>query len=303
MTPDSAQLNVSTSVTALAAPPLLATYALANNETEEVLQFFSQRPRHTFVMSGFVRDNSLSADFNRGTFYGCRDESGKLLGVALIGHAIFVEARLDPAIKDFASLAQRFTRAHMIMGEQKVIDRFWRLYRDGGQPARHTCREVLLELTTPVNRFESIADLRIARRDDLNLIVPVHAALAFAESGVNPLDLDADGFRARCAHRVEQGRVYVLIENGKLIFKADVISDTPDVVYVEGLYVRPECRGRETGTRCLAQMSRELLPRTKSIVGLVNEAKPDALRFFAKIGFRQREVYDTIFLEKKVNKA
>ena len=127
--------------------------------------------------------------------------------------------------------------------------------------------------------------------------------MAFAESGVNPLDLDADGFRARCAHRIEQERVYVLIENGKLIFKADVISDTPDVVYVEGLYVRPECRGRETGTRCLAQMSRELLPRTKSIVGLVNEAKPDALRFFEKIGFRQREVYDTIFLEKKVNKA
>src|SRR5437016_678708 len=183
MTPGSAQLKTSASVTALVAPPLVATHALANDETDEVLHFLSQRPLHT-------------------------------------------------------------------------------------------CREVLLELTTPVKRFEPIADLRIARRDDLNLIVPVHAALAFAESGVNPLDLDADGFRARCAHRVEQGRVYVLIENGKLIFKADVISDTPDVVYVEGLYVRPEHRGREIGTRCLAQMSRELLPRTKSIVGLVNEATP-----------------------------
>ena len=296
MRPDFTQAN--DSAVALAAAPLVTTRPLANDETEEVLDFLAQRPGHTFVMSGFIRDNGLTAGFNRGTFYGCRDESGKLLGVALIGHAIFIEARADAAIEDFAAVAQRFAGAHMIMGEQEITERFWRYYRDGGQPAYRTCREVLLEMTEPPNEFEPQPELRIARADDLDLIVPVHAALAFTESGINPLSVDADGFRARCRRRIEQGRVFLLVADGELIFKADVISETPEVIYVEGLYVKPEHRGRSLGTRCLAQMSRELLRRTKSIVGLVNEDKPEALRFLRRVGFTRRSTYVTIFLGK-----
>ena len=299
MTPGATQPT--TLAAAMAATSLVTARPLANDETEEALDFLAQRPRHTFVMSGFIRDNGLTAGFNRGTFYGYRDESGKLSGVALIGHSIFVEARSAAAIADLAALARRFTRAHMIMGEQEITERFWSYYRDGGQPAHRLCREVLLELNEPANQFDAAADLRIARVEDLNLIVPVHAALAFAESGTNPLDIDADGFRARCRRRLEQGRVFALVEDGELIFKADIISDTPDVIYVEGLYVSPEHRGRGIGARCLAQMSRELLRRTKSIVGLVNEDKHDALRFLTKAGFKRVSTYVTIFLKQKEN--
>lgn len=301
MRPDFTQPN--SSAVALAAAPLVTTCRLANDETEEVLDFLGQRPRHTFVMSGFIRDNGLTAGFNRGTFYGCRDESGKLSGVALIGHAIFIEARSEAAIENLAALAQRFARAHMIMGEQEITERFWRYYRDGGQPAYRICREALLEIDAPPTQFGPQTDLRTARVDDLNLIVPVHAALAFEESGINPLSVDADGFRARCRRRIEQGRVFLLVEGGQLIFKADVISETPEVIYVEGLYVSPEHRGRGAGTRCLQHMSRDLLRRTKSIVGLVNENKPEALRFLTKVGFTRRSTYVTIFLEKNENES
>jgi predicted GNAT family acetyltransferase len=301
MTPDFTQSN--NSAVALATAPLATTGQLANDEAEEVLDFLAQRPRQNFVMSGLIRDNGLTADFNRGTFYGYRDGAGRLLGVALIGHAIFIEARSDAAMNNLATLAQRFANAHMIMGEQESTERFWGYYRDGGQPARRICRGVLLEMNEPPNQFEPQSDLRLARADDLNLIVPVHAALAFAESGINPLDVDADGFRARCRRRIEHGRVFLLVEDGQLIFKADVISDTPGVIYIEGLYVRPEHRGLGTGTRCLAQLSRALLRRTKTIVGLVNEDKHEALRFLTNVGFTRRSNYLTIFLKKNENES
>ena len=300
MTPDTMRPNNSA---VLAPAPLVTARPLANDETEEVLDFLSYRPQRTFVMSGFIRDNGLTGAFNRGTFYGYRDESGKLAGVALMGHAIFVEARSEAAIEEFATLAQRFPRAHMIMGEEEITERFWSYYRDGGQPARCIRREVLLEMNEPPNQFRPQPDLRMARADDLNLIVPVHAALALAESGINPLDIDADGFRARCRRRIEQSRVFVLVEDRKLIFKADVISDTPDVIYVEGLYVRPEHRGRGAGAHCLAQLSRELLRRTKSIIGLVAEDKQDALHFLTKVGFTRRANYVTIFLKQNENES
>jgi predicted GNAT family acetyltransferase len=43
-----------------------------------------------------------------------------------------------------------------------------------------------------------------------------------------------------------------------LIFKADVISETNDVIYLEGIWVREEARNDGTGRRCMAELSRRL---------------------------------------------
>ena len=88
--------------------------------------------------------------------------------------------------------------------------------------------------------------------------------------------MDAAGFRKRCARRIQQGRVWVAIENGRLEFKADVVSETPEVVYLEGVYVSPEHRGNGYGSRCLTQLTNHLLERTKSVCVLVNETNSAA---------------------------
>jgi len=70
--------------------------------------------------------------------------------------------------------------------------------------------------------------------------MPVHAAIAESESGVNPLQSDPVGFRNRCARRIEQERVWVVVRDGRLVFKADVQSESDQVAYLEGIYVAPE---------------------------------------------------------------
>ena len=40
----------------------------------------------------------------------------------------------------------------------------------------------------------------------------------------------------------------MIVENGELIFKADVISKTPEVIYLEGIWLREDCRHRNLGT-------------------------------------------------------
>jgi predicted GNAT family acetyltransferase len=274
---------------------------LARDEQNEALAFLAERPVHTVVMSSFMRDNGVESPLNRGTFYACRDEEGRLEGVALIGHATLIEARTDRALATFARLAQGCDETHMIMGEQEAIEDFWRGYSEAGQEFRLACREILFELRYPVAVRATVEGLRLATADDLELVLPVQAELALAESGVNPLEVDPAGFRRRTARRIAQGRTWLVVEDGQLVFKAEVQSETPEVVYLEGVYVAPSARGLGLGARLLSQLCRVLLERVSTICLLVNERNADAHALYRKVGFRSTSVYDTIFLHQRVN--
>jgi uncharacterized protein len=127
----------------------------------------------------------------------------------------------------------------------------------------------------------------------------IQGEMACAESGVNPLEVDPVGFRERCARRIKQGRVWVWREGGRLLFKADVISDTPEVIYVEGVHVNAEERRKGYGARCLSQLSQTLLARTGALCVLVNERSLGARAFFERAGYRLRGCYDTVFLDRQ----
>jgi uncharacterized protein len=276
----------------------LTTGELAEAEREEVLCFLAERPVHTVCLAGFIRDNGVVSRHNRGTFYGCRNSEGRLEGVALVGHATLVEARTRRARRELALAAQVSTRTHLIMGEAGEVEEFWSYYADEGQQMRRACRELLFELTRPVEAGAEVEGLRLAKAEDLDEIVPVHARLCEAESGVNPLDTDPEGFRARCLRRTEQGRTFVLMsEEGRLLFKVDIQAHTPEVVYLEGVYVHPSARGTGLGRRCMTQLTRDLLLHsTRKICLLANDENPAAHSFYRMCGFRRRGVYDTIFL-------
>jgi ribosomal protein S18 acetylase RimI-like enzyme len=271
---------------------------LTEADRNEVLAFLAEKPIHTVCMAGFIRDNGLVSPHNRGTFYGSRNSEGRLEGVALIGHATLIDARTPRAMESFARVAHNFERTHMILGEKHKIEEFWNYYADEGQEMRLVCRELLFELRQAMEVREELSGLRRATRDDLDQIVPVQAALAESESGTDPLEVDPAGFRARCARRVEMGRVWVLEEDGRLIFKADILADTPDVVYLEGIWVKQTERGRGIGRKCLRQLCRDLLTHTRSVSVLVNEANERAHTYYRMCNFKMRGVYDSIFLQR-----
>ena len=271
---------------------------LTDEDRNEVLAFLAERPVQTVCLAGFIRDNGLVSPYNRGTFYGCRNSEGRLEGVALIGHATLIEARTARAMLEFALVAQTYSRTHMILGEKEKVEQFWDYYADEGQQMRLACRELLFELRHAMQVREEAEGLRLATLDDLDEIAPVQAGLAEYESGINPLEVDPEGFRARCARRIEMGRVWVLEEEGKLIFKADVQADTPDVIYLEGVWVNPTHRGKGIGRKCMRHLCRDLLTRTKSVCVLVNEESVRAHTFYRMCNFKVRGIYDSIFLQR-----
>ena len=271
---------------------------LTSRHEPEVLAFLAERPINTFGLAGFIRSNGVVSAHNRGSFYACRGDEDRLLGVALIGHFILFETRCDRALEAFARLAQQCKRAHMLLGERTKVQKFWELYCKGGQAPRLFCREVLLEQRWTADG-PKVPGLRLATSLDLDLIVPAHAQTALDESGVDPLVEDADGFRKRCARRIEQGRTWVLVENDRLIFKAEIVADTPEVIYLEGVWVDPQERGKGYGSRCMTQLTGALLRRTESVCLLVNERFPQAQAFYQSVGYKAVSSYDSVFLRRE----
>lgn len=274
----------------------VSTVRLTEQDRAEVLEFLAKRPLHTVAMVSLIADNGLVSPLNRGIFYGCRNRDGKLEGVALIGHATLMETTTDRALEAFAGLATKCSSAHLIIGEKQRIDDFWNYYAEGGKEIRLAAQELLLELRWPLEVRKEISDLRKATLDDLELVVAVHAQLAMDESGMNPMETEPEGFRQRCARRIEQGRTWVWVEGGKLIFKAEVFSKTPEVIYLEGVWVIPSLRGQQIGLRCMSQLAHKLLLHTQSLSLLVNETNKAATLFYKRAGYKVRSIYQTIFL-------
>lgn len=275
----------------------LSTHLLTAGTEAEVSAFLAERPVHTVFMASLIRDNGLESPLNRGSFYACRDREQRLEGVALIGHATLIEARTEMALAAFARVAQECSLAHLVRGEQEKVEYFWSRYSETGTTPRLVCRELLLEQRVPPVLRRYVKGLRMATPSDIGQIMEVNAAMAFEESGVNPMERDPDGFRRRTARRIELGRYWVWTKRGRLVFKADVIAETPEAAYLEGIYVNPEERGKGYGLSCLSQLGRTLLARTGAVCLTVNEQVRNTLSFYSKAGYQLSSYYDTIYLQ------
>jgi uncharacterized protein len=269
---------------------------LRENEKNEALAFLAHRPLHTVFMASLIRDNGVESPLNRGRLYSYRGSRGYLEGIALLGHATLIEARTESSLNAFARLAQQSSVPYLIRGEEDVVKKFWRQYGKSGQGASRVCRELLMEqVTAPL--VEPVNGLRLAELSDLESIVTVNGEMAQVESGSNPLKRDPDGFRARTARRISLGRNWVWMKDGKLLFKADIIAETPQVIYLEGVYVDPGERGKGHGSTCLSQLGQILLRRTESICLTLNAGKEKTRSFYGKAGYTLRSYYDTIYLQ------
>src|SRR5207253_4391254 len=123
---------------------------LTRSEETEVLQFLAARPIHTVFMAGLIHDNGLISPRNRGSFYGACNRTGQLEGVALIGHATFVEVHTEHALTAFARAARSCQNTSLIRGERRATDTFWRYFAGEDQAPRLVCSELLSEIKDEV---------------------------------------------------------------------------------------------------------------------------------------------------------
>lgn len=279
------------------APDLSRVSHLTEDDRTEILRFLDQRPVHTVAMTSFVLDNGVQSELNRGEFYGFRNSDGKLEGVALIGHTTLVEARTQEALTALAITAKKSkTPIHLIMSSGNDAHSFWNQLTDYRREPSAAFTELLFEVGFPFPVQRCDFELRMARKEEVLAIAEAHAEVAEIETGRNPMLRDRDGFISRVQRRIEQDRIFVVFDGDKLIFKADVISETGKTAYLEGIYVAPEYRGKGIGAGLLSNVCLRLLNRVENVCLLSNVEFKNAHRCFNKAGMRNTDACTTLFV-------
>lgn len=281
----------------IVAPDLSGLRKLKDEDKQEVLAFLATRPVHTVAMASFVNDNGIESELNRGEFYEYRNRRGVIEGIALIGHSTLVEARTEDALKALAFAARTpATPINLIMSSGTAAQTFWNYLKGFQVSPRLTLTELLFEVGFPFPVQSCEFDVRLARPEELETVAEAHAEVAEIECGVNPLVKDREGFLKRVMRRIEQGRVFVVFDGDKLVFKADIVAETDAVAYLEGVYVGPEYRGKGTGSKCLSALCLKLLDKVQNVCLLSNVEFKAAHRSFLRAGMRQTDACTTLFV-------
>ena len=134
--------------------------------------------------------------------------------------------------------------------------------------------------------------------DDLDILVPACVAMFTAEVGVSPTVGGASyAYRTRIAEIVDEGRSFVRIDDGLVVFKAEVGSQSPAVGQIQGVWVHPDWRGRGLGTAGTATVAAAVVNSGRIASLYVNSFNTVARAAYARVGFRQVGTFATVLLD------
>ena len=239
---------------------------------EQVLEFCSRDPVERVFLEDVARRGL-------GRFVGVEGAGRSLhalchLGANLVpsgdGCEVFAEAALSAPSK-------------MIIGEERAVGDLWR----AAQPRMHAPR--VDRPGQPVYAISKTPEaggtgLRPATLDDLEDLIPVCAAAHEHELGVDPMARDADGFRWRTRTQITDGRSWLWLEDGVVLFKAEASAWTPAAVQVQQVWVDPAVRGRGYGARGMRDLCRRLLESTPIVTLFVRTENAAAIALYDSIG-------------------
>jgi ribosomal protein S18 acetylase RimI-like enzyme len=187
--------------------------------------------------------------------------------------------------------ASRGTR--MIIGNEAAVTELWGSAEQVmPRPREDRPGQPVYVIEDPPSGEET--GLRPATWDDLDLLVPACAATHFEELGVDPLKRDAEGFRRRTSAQIEEGRSWLWVEDGTILFKAEASAWTPSAVQLQQVWVDPAARRQGYATRGLRHLCRLLLESTPSVCLFVRPENEPAIRLYDAIGMRRVGSYRSV---------
>jgi len=249
----------------------------------QVLQFCTAAPVERVFLEELAREGL-------GRFEAV-EERGRLRALCHFG------ANIAPSGHGCAVFAEATAAsdARMIIGEERAVGELW------GR-ARSLCptpREV--RPGQPVYATEEPPEaggtgLREARPRDFELLVPACAAAHAEELGTDSLEGEADAFRLRVWRQIDEGRSWLWLDGGTILFKAEASAWTRQAVQLQQVWVDPPARNCGYGQRGMRDLLRLLLHRTPVVCLFVRRENAAAIRVYEAVGMRRVLTYRSILL-------
>jgi hypothetical protein len=256
-------------------------------------------PVGTCMLAGRVETHGTAAAALGAPLWGLH--SGRRLdAVCLAGANLIPFARPGAereAATAFADRARRNgRRCSTIVGPAASVLPLWQLLAPSWGPARD------LRARQPLLAIEGAPDVpaeprvRPVQVGELDVLLPAAVAMFTEEVGVSPLRVDGGAaYRARVADLVRAGQSLAWIEDGQVLFKADVGAVSRAACQLQGVWVAPQFRGQGIGQRGTAAVVEYARTAIAPIVSLyVNDYNRTARAAYDRVGFRQVGTYASV---------
>jgi hypothetical protein len=263
-----------------------------------VLALLAASPQQGVHLESLIADYGLTSPALRGRFFGYF-EAGQLTGLALLGHQIMFCAP-DAALEHFAraAVASGF-RTSLVFGPQRQVELFWQQLSALGREQKLTrdfrwfvCRVP----AQPVRHFRLVQ----ATPEHLEMVIEAHASMFIEATGTDPRQTDQEGFRRRALERIERGRTWIRVEDGQVVFKAELQSVTPDAIYLEGIWTSLSYRGRGIAKESVVELTHRRLRKHQIICLVVEPEEEAAQHIYEHAGFEYETDYRAVYLKPTV---
>ncbi len=216
------------------------------------------------------------------------DQGGRLASLCYGGANLVPVQASSAAVAAFAERALRQgRRCSSIVGASAAVSELWGFLRPYWGPARDVrSAQPLMAIEGP-SPIASDPAVRRVRMNEVDILLPASIAMFTEEVGVSPLAGDGGvSYRTRVSELVRSGRAFARIENGQVVFKAEVGAATPQACQVQGVWVRPEFRGRglaAPGMAAVVDLARATISPVVSLY--VNDFNTPGRATYRRAGF------------------
>jgi len=218
------------------------------------------------------------------------EREGQLTSLCYAGANLVPVQASSAAVLAFADRALRQgRRCSSLVGPSAAVAELWSHLRTHWGPPRDVRASQPLMAIEGAPLVEPDPLVRRVRLAELDILMPACVAMFTEEVGVSPLSSDGGAaYRARVTELIRSGRAFARIEDGRVIFKAEVGAATPQVCQVQGVWVRPGFRGRGLAAPGMAAVVVEARRTISPVVSLyVNDFNTPARATYTRAGFTE----------------
>jgi uncharacterized protein len=222
---------------------------------------------------------------------------GRLTSLCYAGANLVPVAATPEAVAAFAERARdQGRRCSSLVGPEPAVADLWRRLKPHWGPPRdvRAVQPVMAISGPPACPADPL--VRRVRPDELNVLMPACVAMFTEEVGVSPIGGDGGAtYRARVSELIRAGRAFARIENGEVIFKAEVGSVTPHACQVQGVWVNPARRGEGLASAGMATVTAEAQRSIAPVVSLyVNDFNAPARAAYRRSGFAEVDTFMSV---------
>lgn len=273
-----------------------AVRALGIGDVQDALQVCAEDPVTNVFVAARILESGLAG--TRGPLFGY-EAGGERALCWCSANVVPVEAS-SRAIGALASkVVRRRTWASSLFGPaDQVMDLWSRLSRSWGQPREIRANQLVMTIDSAPDPGPGVdRAVRPARPDELDLVVPAATAMFTEEIGYPPYQGGGMAYRRGVAGLIERGHTLVRVEDGEVVFKADLGSVALGVAQVQGVWVHPGWRGQGLAAPAMAAVVEHTRREVASTVTLyVNDFNEPAVRTYRRVGMRRTGTFATILL-------